>query len=135
MEEKKEYIETIRAIVESLVDYVDPIFVKGNLYIFDEKDTTTISAPNDINNLIIKNNIYPDWLIKIKNKPINEDNILIIKEFDKISEEEQKLYLDIICRGYISGEKLPKNLKIVITSEKECNLIQDIKEIVQYFEV
>ena len=55
--------------------------------------------------------------------------------FDKISLENQRLFIDIICNNMVSSEKLPDNLKIIINSNTSCELIPEIREVIQYFEV
>ena len=62
-------------------------------------------------------------------------NILLIKNFDKISYDDQRMFIELVCKNSISSEKLPSNLKIIINSEEKCRLIPEIAEEIQYFEV
>ena len=93
------------------------------------------SATIDKRDLLILNENYPDWVLNVINNKEKIHNILVIRDFDKISIEEQKLFVDIICNNCVSSEKLPSNLKIVINSEKKCKIIPEIRDVIQYFEV
>ena len=136
MEDKiKNYLATIGCIKECLIDYSTPLYITGNIDVLVSLATVIISAEISKKELIIINDKYPEWLKKILNNLSKENNILIIKDFDKISTEEQKLFIDIICNNQISSEKLPDNLKIIINAEQKWQLIQEIREVVQYFEL
>ena len=125
----------IETIQECLIDYSTPIFVVGEL-IYEGNDTTTaISATISKDQLIIQNNKYPEWYEKIINNSFKRENILYIYDFELISTEEQKLFIDIICNNSISCEKFPENLKIIINAKTECDIIPEIKEVIQYFEL
>ena len=130
-----EYIEKFEGIRECIVDYSGPIYIVGITSEIAQYDANIISATIPKNELIILNNKYPNWLIEVINKKNQNNNMLIIKDFDKISIENQKLFVDIICKNYISSKKLPNNLKILINAEKKCSLIPEIEEVVQYFEM
>ena len=129
------YLETISCIKECLIDYSTPIYIKGNIEVLEPLATSIISAKIPKQELIILNNRNPEWLTKILNNYDKENNILIIKDFDKISKEEQNFFIDIICENLISSKELPQNLKIIINSLERCKLIQKISDIVQYFEI
>jgi len=122
------------ALEECIEDYTAPIFIVGVVGDFnDSNSVTTLSATIPKEELIIRNNKYPDWLYKVFQNSLNGDSILYIKDFQDISQEEQKLFIDIICENSISSEELPENLKIIINSKYECPIIPEIREVVQYF--
>ena len=128
------YDDKIAAIKECLVDYSDPIYINGIINDLSADSLTIIHADMDKENLIILNNKYPEWLDRVMNNKSSK-NVLLIKNFDKISLENQKLFIDIICNNMVSSEKLPDNLKIIINSNTSCELIPEIREVIQYFEV
>ena len=122
------------ALEECIEEYSSPIFIVGLMSDLDENQSiTTLSATIPREELIIKNNRYPEWLTKVVNNSLKNENILFIKDFEDISVEEQKLFIDIICENCISSEELPENLKVIINSEYECPIIPEIREVVQYF--
>lgn len=131
MEDNK---EIITAIKECLIDYTNPIYICGEIFDLSADSLTIIYADMPKEELVIMNNRVPNWLQKIKRNE-NSKNVLLIKDFDHISLEDQKLFLDLICNNMISSETLPSNLKIMINSETKCPLIPEICEIIQYFEV
>ena len=118
-------------IADALMDYVDPIYIVGDMDRNNGDSITTISATIPREELFIRNNVYPLWYSKVVNNSNKEHNILLITDFDKISTEEQKLFLDIICKQHFSSEKLPSNLKIIINSSVPCPLLPDIREVIQ----
>ena len=122
------------AIEECIEDYTSPIFIVGVLGDFNSDSVTTLSATIPREELIIRNNKYPEWLYKVfQNSLDGGENILYIKDFQDISQEEQRLFIDIICENSISSEALPENLKIIINSKYECPIIPEIREVIQYF--
>lgn len=129
-----DYEETKAAIEECMEDYVCPIFIVGEMEPIEGMDEiTTISATIPKEELIIKNNQYPKWLDKVMNNSFKNENILYIKDFQELSQDEQELFVEIICKNRVSSEELPDNLKIVINSKYECPIIQEISEVIQYF--
>ena len=127
--------DKIDAIVEAILDYVSPVYVVGELKSIFPKTSTVISATVPQEELNIINGRYPEWLLSVKAKSEGDDNILIITDFDKLSTEEQKFYLDIICEGIVSSESLPENLRLLIVADKKTELIPKIRESVNYFEL
>lgn len=128
--------DTIATIEECLLDYTDPIYIVGLMEENKEESTvTTISATIPKDKLIIMNNKYPEWYINVNNNSLKSNNVLFIKDFEQISIEEQKLFIDIICNQRISSELLPENLKIIINSKEACPLISEISEVIQMFEI
>lgn len=105
--------------------YACPIFVVGDINV---KNSVTISATIDKKELIIDNNKTPKWMYDIYK---NKSNTLIITDFDKITLEEQRLFIDIICDNRISSSDLPKLLKIIIVSKTDCALIPEIRECIE----
>lgn len=134
-EEIINYVKKVETINECLVDYSDPLYISGKIYDLDKLEATTISATIPKEELIILNNKYPNWLTEIIKKEHNDNNILIINDFEKITFDKQKMFMDIIVRNYISSIKLPSNLKIIINSDYKCELIPELNEIIQYFDM
>ena len=131
----KEYEERKAAVVECLEYYAIPIFIAGAIGPINEtKAITTLSATTPREELIIRNNTYPRWLAKVFSNSLEKDNLLYITNFQDLSDEEQKLFVDIIRENRVSSEELPKNLKIVINSEYRCSIIPEIRDSIQYFE-
>lgn len=128
------YTDKINAIRECLVEYTTPLYVCGVLNDVVVDSLTIIHANMPKEELIIIGNNYPDWIKKVKANGEGK-NTLLIKDFDKISYDDQRLFLDIICNNSVSGEKLPNNLKIIINSSEKCNLIPEIREVIQFFEI
>ncbi|MBR3210831.1 MAG: hypothetical protein IKF71_02705 [Bacilli bacterium] len=126
--------EKIAAIKECLIEYVGPIYICGEIFDLNADSLTIIHADMPKEELIILNNHYPEWIKRVINNE-NKKNVLLIKDFDKISLEDQKLFVDIICKNRVSSELLPENLKIMINSNERCSLIPEIREVIQYFEV
>lgn len=112
-------------IKDYLSVYACPLFILGNIDDLDINKYNVVSADCPKQNFIIFNR-NPKWLNRALNNE-SDNNILIIKNFDKLSLEEQELFIDIICNNTISGEELPENLKIIINAEKECKLIPKIR--------
>jgi hypothetical protein len=127
--------EVLAIIKESLLDYVIPIYVSGTMDIKDNDYITKISATIPKKDLIINGNNYPLWYLRVLKNGYETTNILCITDFDKISLEEQKLFMDIICRNCISSEKLPSNLRIIINANTKCPILPEIMEAVQYIEI
>jgi len=125
----------INSIKEALLDYSDPIYIVGDMKKSTSPSVVTISATIPKEELLIKNNEYPIWYLKVLRNSYKGNSILCIRDFDKISIEEQKLFLDIITKQYFSSEKLPPNLKIIIQSENSCQLLPEIEEVIQYYKI
>ena len=119
---------------ECLIDYSDPIFIVGEMDIHENDNITVISATIPKEELVIINEIYPKWYFNVLKKSNTNNNILVIKDFEQISIEEQKLFMDIICKNTFSSEKLPDNLKIIINAKNVCQILPDIREVIQYIE-
>ena len=130
--EQNNVLETIK---ECLMDYSGPIFVAGLMNISEDDYITKLSATIPKEELLIIDNKYPDWYSKVVKNGHERTNILFIDDFDKISTEEQKLFMDIICRQYFCSEKLPSNLKIIIASDEVCTIIPEIREVIQFIEI
>ena len=124
----KERIEKLELLKECLLDYVVPIYIVGNIDKLNFATDNIISATQGQLNLEIINNKYPLWLQKAIDNSGNLYNILIIKDFDKISLDEQSFFIDIICYKRISSQLLPDDLKIIVNSESECKLIPKLHD-------
>ena len=124
-------MDVIMAIGESLVSYTSPILILGNSNGMEEIATVSIDARCPKEDLIIFNNRVPKWLEELNNK---EGNILYIDNFDKLSLEDQKLFIDLIVYSTISSVKLP-NLKILIHAEKSFTIIPELRQEIQVYEM
>ncbi len=113
MDESK---EIIAAIKESLIEYSGPIYICGKIFDLTADSLTTIYADKQKEELDIINNKYPEWLKRVMNNETKK-NVLLIKDFDQITFEQQKLFVELICNNCISSERLPENLKVIINSE------------------
>lgn len=129
------YMENAEVITDCIVTYSTPIYIVGEFNPINSLTTNIISATIPKKELEILNNKCPKWLSEVFAKADNENNILIIKDFDKISEEEQSLFIDLICENQVSTKNLPDNLKLIINAEKRCPLISRISDVIQYFEM
>ena len=127
-------IEVLNAIKESLEDYVCPILIIGNIDFLEIYEYASIlPATCNSEDLLVRNGRYPNWLYPIMYNSATEDDLLIITDFDELSTEEQKRFIDLICYNSISSEKLPDSLKIVINAKKKFSLIRKISENVQTY--
>lgn len=130
------HMKNLILIEECLVDYVGPICVFGDFSpVLKEKNVTFISATMPKEEFAIINERIPKWVYEVNLKSNAKDNVLIIKDIDKISIERQELLLEILENNQISTEKLPENLKIIISSEKKCDINPKIRDIVECYEV
>lgn len=138
MDLKKE-LETVKRLLvikESLIDYTGPIFVFGNIdMLLNAKNQTVISATMPREEFVILNERIPNWVIEVNSKVDYNNNILIIKDMDKISLERQEILLDILEDNQISTENLPENLKIILHSDKACDINFKIRDIVECYEI
>lgn len=129
------YLEKLVCIKECLMDYSTPIYVVGDIELLKSLVNVLLPATISKKELVIINDKYPEWMVEVLKNASKENNVLMITDFDKISIEEQKLFVDIICNNQVSSEKLPDNLKIIITSNCECQILDDINEVIQFFEL
>ncbi len=132
MNEKRKALELIR---ECLVDYSTPLYIVGNIDELNLATNNVISVLAPKSSFAIINESYPDWVNRAYENANNMFNIVVFKDFDKLSLEEQNLFTDIICNNRISSEDLPEDLKIILNSEKQCKLIPKISDVVQQIEL
>ena len=122
--------EIYDAIKESLIDYVSPIFIIGGENL-SFNNSILLDANMDKKDLLIVGDKEPLFYKVLKEN--NEINTLVIDNFDDLSLREQEYFIDLICDGMVSGECLPIDTKIVIRSKKVINLIMDIREAVEIY--
>ncbi len=132
MNEKRKALELIR---ECLVDYSTPLYIVGNIDELNLATNNVISVLAPKSSFAIINESYPDWVNRAYENANNMFNIVVFKDFDKLSLEDQNLFTDIICNNRISSEDLPEDLKIILNSEKQCKLIPKISDVVQQIEL
>lgn len=126
----------LNAIKESLIDYVGPILIFGDIsWLLENKDIDVVSAISPKEKFMILDNNIPNWINDVEKRKDNISNILIINDLDKITNEEQELLLDILEINQVSNRKLPDNLKIVLNANKKCELISNIRDIVECYEI
>lgn len=128
IEEKKKALELLR---ECLVDYSTPLYIVGNIDELNIATNNVVSVLEPKTSFAIINERYPEWVNKSFENVNSMFNIVIFKDFDKLSLEEQNLFIDIVCSNKISSEDLPEDLKIILNSEKQCKLIPKIGDVVQ----
>ena len=80
--ERKQALELIR---ECLVDYSSPLFIIGNIDEINLGTNNVVSLLEDKRNFIILNEKYPSWVIKSYENVNNMFNIVVFKDFDKLS--------------------------------------------------
>ena len=135
-ENKAELTNNLLVIKECLIDYVGPLFVFGNIdWLLDGNDITIISATMPKEDFVILNNRVPKWVSDVNLRVDAKNNILIIKDMDKISVERQELLLDILDNNQISSEELPENLKIILNADVKCEVNNKIRDIVECYEL
>ena len=136
LENKAEFTNKLLVIKESLIDYVGPLFIFGNIdWLLEGNDITIISATMPKEEFVILNNRVPKWVSDVKSCIDAKNNILIIKDMDKISIERQELLLDILDNNQISSETLPDNLKIILNADSRCEVNYKIRDIVECYEL
>lgn len=127
--------KALKLLSECLRDYSMPILVVGSIKVANDQYVTSFSATIPREELIIRNDKRPNWYSNVIDNSLKTANILYITDFDKISIEEQKLFIDIICRNTISGETMPENLEIVINGNDKFPVLPEIMENVQFIEI
>ena len=95
MNEKRKALELIR---ECLVDYSTPLYIVGNIDELNLATNNVISVLAPKSSFAIINESYPDWVNRAYENANNMFNIVVFKDFDKLSLEEQNLFTDIICK-------------------------------------
>lgn len=134
--EQLEYAKKLLVIKESLVDYAGPIFIFGNVdWLFDNQNATVISATMPREEFAILNNNVPKWVDEVNLKANDKNNILVIRDIDKISLERQEILLDILEDNQISTEDLPENLKIILNASNKCDINVKVRDIVECYEL
>ena len=131
-----EFADKLSVIKECLIDYVGPLFIFGDIdWLLDGNDITIISATMPKEDFVILNNRVPKWVSDVSLRMDAKNNILIIKDMDKISVEKQELLLDILDNNQISSEELPENLKIILDADVKCEVNNKIRDIVECYEL
>ena len=136
LENNAKFTNKLLVIKESLIDYVGPLFIFGNIdWLLEGNDITIISATMPKEEFVILNNRVPKWVSDVKSCIDAKNNIFIIKDMDKISIERQELLLDILDNNQISSETLPDNLKIILNADERCEVNYKIRDIVECYEL
>lgn len=131
-----EFADKLSVIKECLIDYVGPLFIFGDIdWLLDGNDITIISVTMPKEEFVILNNRVPKWVSDVNMRVDAKNNILIIKDMDKISVEKQELLLDILDNNQISSEELPENLKIILNADVKCEVNNKIRDIVECYEL
>ena len=132
--EQLKKLKKLMVIKESLTDYVEPILVIGNIDWLLNSTVTIVSLMLPKEEFAILNDKIPSWVLQVRNKRINKENILVMTDFDKISIEKQELLLEILKDNKISSEDLPENLKIVLHARGRCNINPKIRDLIECYE-
>lgn len=136
LKDNVEFADKLSVIKECLIDYVGPLFIFGDIdWLLDGNDITIISATMPKEDFVILNNRVPKWVSDVNLRMDAKNNILIIKDMDKISVEKQELLLDILDNNQISSEELPENLKIILNADVKCEVNNKIRDIVECYEL
>ena len=103
-----------------LVANVAPILITG-LNIDDVPNAEIIESNCD-NSLLIghyenEKFITPSWLTNVESKKNETPNILIIKELDKITKDEQLKFIELLKYRKAGVFELPKNCVILLTAK------------------
>lgn len=131
-----EFTDKLLVIKECLIDYVGPLFIFGDIdWLLEGNNITVISATMPKEEFVILNNRIPKWVSDINSYKDTQNNILVIKDMDKISVEKQEILLDILDNNQISTEELPENLKIILNSDVKCEVNNKIRDIVECYEI
>lgn len=134
--EKKVDLSKLLIMKECLIDYVGPLFIFGDIdWLSEANNITIISATMPKEEFVILNNNIPKWVSEVNSHANDQNNILIIKDIDKIEVEKQEILLDILDNNQISSEELPSNLKIILNSSVKCELSYKIRELVECYEL
>lgn len=136
LKEQLERTKRMLVIRESFVDYAGPIFVVGNIdWLLNGLSPVIISATMPKEEFSILNNRIPNWVNQVIYNQNNANNVLVIKDIDKIDLEKQEILLDILENNQISTEDLPENIKIILNSDNKCDINFKIRDIVEYYEI
>ena len=136
LKDNVEFADKLSVIKECLIDYVGPLFIFGDIdWLLDGNDITIISVTMPKEEFVILNNRVPKWVSDVNLRMDAKNNILIIKDMDKISVEKQELLLDILDNNQISSEELPENLKIILNADVKCEVNNKIRDIVECYEL
>lgn len=136
LKEQLQKTKKMLVIRESFIDYAGPIFVVGNIdWLLNGLNPVVISATMSKEEFIILNNNVPNWVHKVNLNTNGVNNVLVIRDMDKISIEKQELLLDILKNNQISTENLPENLKIILNADEKCNINLKLRDIVEYYEI
>lgn len=119
---------------EAIECYSGPILYIGKIDKQLKKyDPTTLSLVMEKSLFAIINKNVPIWikLLKLKENLRKENNILLIKDLDKVSEEDQGKILDIIKTNKISSFSLPQKLIVILNAEKEFEMSEELQRLVE----
>ena len=119
---------------EAIECYSGPILYIGKIDKQLKKyDPTTLSLVMEKSLFAIINKNVPIWikLLKLKENLRKEKNILLIKDLDKVSEEDQGKILDIIKTNKISSFSLPQKLIVILNAEKEFEMSEELQRLVE----
>ena len=74
--EQLKKLKKLMVIKESLTDYVEPILVIGNIDWLLNSTVTIVSLMLPKEEFAILNDKIPSWVLQVRNKRINKENIL-----------------------------------------------------------
>ena len=129
-------LKNLTIINECVIDYVGPLFIFGNIdLLLNKNEVTVASACLPKEEFAIINSNIPSWVKQIEAKSNESNNILVITDMDKISLENQDLFLDLIENKQISTYELPENLKIILHASKKCEINPKLRVFVESYEI
>lgn len=104
----------IREIPESIIK-------KGAVVI--NSDCSSLELMGHYDNLEY---VAPEWYDKLMESSKNHTPVLIIKDINKVSEEEQRKFIELLKYKKVYIHKIPENCMIFVTySDSEVNPIEE----------
>ena len=114
-------IEKIRGHIK---DNVTPLWLEGFApEDFSSATKVLATAPKTEFAVFMGSNgaVYPNWYKAVMAKKQDKINLLVFDRVDKLTEEEQERFLEIVKYRTVSNVKLPKNCVVILTTSKSNN--------------
>ena len=115
-----EYINLGSSII--LIEEIpESIIGKGAVVI--ESDCSNKELMGEFKDLEYK---IPDWYKKLEEEAKKHVPVLVIKDINKIAEEEQRKFIELFKYKKLYTNKLPENTMIFVTYEKEKSINEEL---------
>ncbi|MDR0850561.1 MAG: tail fiber assembly protein [Christensenellaceae bacterium] len=112
-------MDKFKTVKEYIKDNLTPLWLEG----FDSKQfknsvVVEANAPKTEFAVFMGRNgaVFPSWYNAVLEKKNEQVNLLVFEDIDRLSEEEQERFLEIVKYRTISNAKLPDNCCIILTS-------------------